>query len=42
LVAGAFGGALSFLSAEAALIGFAGLSVLGSILAVGLDEVEDG
>lgn len=41
LVAGAFGGALSFLSAEAALIGFAGLSLLGSLLAVGLDEVED-
>ena len=41
LIAGAFGGALSFVGAEAALIGFACLSALGALLAFGLDEVED-
>ncbi|MCM2560562.1 MFS transporter [Lutimaribacter sp. EGI FJ00015] len=40
LVVGALGGALSALGADWALLGFAGLSVLGAFAALGLNEVE--
>jgi hypothetical protein len=40
LVVGALGGALSALGADWALAGFALLSVLGSLAALGLNEVE--
>ncbi|MFW2587707.1 MFS transporter [Sagittula sp. SSi028] len=42
LVVGALGGALAFIGPQAALAGFAVLSVLGGMLALGLDEVEGG
>ena len=41
LIAGAFGGVLATLGPEVALAGFAVLCVLGAIVAVGLDEVEE-
>ncbi|SIS68160.1 Major Facilitator Superfamily protein [Roseivivax lentus] len=40
LAAGALGGVLATLSPETALAGFAVLSILGAITAIGLDEVE--
>ncbi|CUH76051.1 MFS transporter [Tropicibacter naphthalenivorans] len=40
LIVGALGGALAALGPQIALIGFAALSVLGGVLALGLDEVE--
>lgn len=42
LVAGVFGGALSFLGAEAALVGFAVMSLFGAGLAMTLKNVEKG
>lgn len=41
LVAGAFGGALATLGPEIALAGFAVLSALGAVTALGLNEVEE-
>ncbi|MGP6088023.1 MFS transporter [Antarctobacter jejuensis] len=40
LAVGALGGALAALGPQAALTGFAALSLLGAVLALGLDEVE--
>ncbi|GAA4224278.1 MFS family permease [Sagittula marina] len=40
LIVGAVGGALAFVGPQAALAGFAVLSLLGGVLALGLDEVE--
>lgn len=42
LIAGAFGGALSFLGASATLCAFAGMAGLAAIVALGLPEVESG
>ncbi|MBN9677066.1 MFS transporter [Salipiger bermudensis] len=40
LLSGAFGGALAWIGPIAALAGFAALSALGGVIAMGLDEVE--
>ena len=40
LLSGAFGGALAWVGPIAALAGFAALSALGGVFAMGLDEVE--
>ncbi|WP_121063964.1 MFS transporter [Chachezhania antarctica] len=42
LIAGAFGGALSFLGTQAVLLGFAAMSALAAVAAIWLEEAEAG